>query len=38
VVLWLLYDQVVASDVVCVLVSDGALLLAGLFALGWALA
>ena len=35
--LWVLYEQVVASDVLCALVGDGALLLAGVLAAGWAL-
>ena len=37
VILWGLYKQVVGSDVVCALVSDGALLLAGLLATAWSL-
>ncbi len=38
VALRVLYQQVVASDVMCVLVSDGALLLAGALAVAWELA
>ena len=34
--LWGFYDYIVGSDVVCALVSDGALLLAGALALAWA--
>jgi 4-hydroxy-3-methylbut-2-enyl diphosphate reductase len=35
--LWLFPRRVLASDVLCTLVSDGALLLAGALALGWSL-
>ena len=36
VALWGIYDYVVGSDVVCALVADGVLLLAGLLAAVWA--
>ena len=36
--LWWFHRHLAASDIVCALVADGALLLAGVVALGWALA